>query len=81
MQGRGHGGSYTSSRSLSAFPSGRKYFYYICKYVYISKKAKGSILRAGEGILVRKNEEKWGRGGREEDYMVISIIISTRDVL
>jgi len=45
------------------------------------KKAKGSLLRAGEGILVRKNEEKWGRGGREEDYMVISIIISTREVL
>jgi hypothetical protein len=47
----------------------------------ISKKAKKSLLRAGEGILVRKNEEKWGRGGREEDYMVISIIISTKEVL
>jgi hypothetical protein len=81
MQGRAHGDSYTSSRSLSAFPSGRKYFYDICQYVYISKKAKKSLLRAGEGILVRKNEEKWGRGGREEDYMVISIIISTKEVL
>jgi len=69
MQGRGHGGSYTSSRSLSTLPSGRKYFYYIYQYVYISKKAKGSLLRAREGILVRKNDENGrGEGGRRATW-------------
>ena len=69
MQGRGHGGSYTSSRSLSTLPSGRKYFYYIYQYVYISKKAKGSLLRAREGMLVRKNDENGrGEGGRRATW-------------
>jgi len=49
--------------SLSTLPSGRKYFYYIYQYVYISKKAKGSLLRAREGILVRKNDENGGGEG------------------